>query len=212
MLVGNFVKQEELFVFCFKTAVFDLKYCKSQSFSLKLLYVVMLFVKGGAMTCKNYIYSIHYLHFITIATGIVTVLPMVNFVAIVIVSIVLIIWNMKRKGARPSRYVLCKEQQSKNSWLSQYAGQNCSVSMFYDKKIIKQVKRCKYFLMVLNLIKFHTQKAIFIQITQEKLTLQLTYICGVNHKSTENRNISDEKAMVYIDIAVSCAKKIVMCM
>ena len=70
------------------------------------------------MTCKNYIYSIQYLFFIVIATGTVTVLPMVNFVAIVIVSIVLITWSMKRKGARPSRYVLCKEQLSKNGWLS----------------------------------------------------------------------------------------------
>ena len=38
-------------------------------------------------------------------TGTVTVLPMVNFVAIVIVSIVLITWSMKRRGARLSRYV-----------------------------------------------------------------------------------------------------------
>jgi len=36
---------------------------------------------------------------------IVTVLPMVNFVAIVIVSIVLITWSMKRRGARQSRLV-----------------------------------------------------------------------------------------------------------
>ena len=66
----------------------------------------------------NYIYSILNLYFIVIATGIVTVLPMVNFVAIVIVSIVLITWSMKRKGARPSRYALCKEQLSKNGRLS----------------------------------------------------------------------------------------------
>lgn len=72
------------------------------------------------MTCKNYIYSILnlYTYFIVIVTGIVTVLPMVNFVAIVIVSIVLITWSMKRNGARPSRYALCKEQLSKNGWLS----------------------------------------------------------------------------------------------
>jgi len=40
-----------------------------------------------------------------VIAGTVTVLPMVNFVAIVIVSIALITWSMKRREARPSRYV-----------------------------------------------------------------------------------------------------------
>lgn len=46
-----------------------------------------------------------------ILIGTVTVLPMENFVAIVIVSIALITWSMKKRGVRPSRYVY-KEQLS----------------------------------------------------------------------------------------------------
>lgn len=53
-----------------------------------------------------------------ILTGTVTVLPMENFVATVIVSIVPITWSMKRRGVRPSRYVLYNEQLNKIILLS----------------------------------------------------------------------------------------------
>ena len=49
------------------------------------------------------------------------------------------------------------------------------------------------FVIVLNFVKFHTLKIIFVEITQGRLALQLTQLCQLNHISTENHVISEKK-------------------
>jgi len=59
-------------------------------------------------------------------------------------------------------------------------------------KTSKAIQTIK-FVIVLNFVKFHTLKIIFIEITQGRLALQLTELCQLNHISTEKHVISEKK-------------------